>query len=399
MPNYYTPLPGAEIRNALVDFSGINNGLETIRDQKNQNRNALMQQQQIDMRKEEQTYQRGRDAKQDARQQVEWFGKVASAVDREPDPTRRASIWQNALKRHPDAASLSPEYLDPMTGPKMVMAEAGQWRDPRDDQAKDLELQQKRAQIGLIGAQTAAASQRGDGDFAKRAAAAASFGLDPNSDSVRSYILTGKFPREDQQTLTATDKKAILEADENVGVNRAGIQAIDQAKALSPKANSGWGANIRAQIGANLPDMMVPDWISSPESSTATIDFDNAVVGQALGQLKATFGGNPTEGERKILLDLQGASGKPAAVRNEILQRARVAAENRLRLNEQRSQELRGGTFYKPGGGSAAANPMSHNTNAGDPVAEARDAIARGADPQKVMQRLQQMGIDPKGIR
>lgn len=399
MAGYYVPLPGAEIKNALVDFSGINNGLETLRDQRNTNRNALMQQQQIDMRKDEQTYQRGRDAKQDARQQVEWFGKVAGAVDREQDPARRASIWQNALKRHPDAASLSPEYLDPIKGPKMVMAEAGQWRDPRDDQAKDLELQKSRAQIGLIGAQTAAASQRGDGSFNQRAAAAQSFGLDPKSDAGRSYILTGKLPREDQQTLTATDKKAILEADENVGVNRAGIQAIDQAKRLSPKANSGWGANLRAQIGANLPDMLVPDFISSPESSTATLDFDNAVVGQALGQLKATFGGNPTEGERKILLDLQGASGKPAAVRNEILQRARIAAENRLRLNEQRSQELRGGQFYKPGGGSAASNPLSYDSGAGDPMAEAQAAIAKGADPQKVMERLQQLGIDPRGGR
>lgn len=399
MAGYYVPLPGAEIKNALVDFSPINNGLETLRDQKNTNRNALMQQQQIDMRKEEQTYQRGRDAQSDAHAKVKRGGDMANAISSMPDnDPAKAAAWSRYLKAFGDGDH-SPEELDFRTGPKIAAAAAGKFTDPRESQMKDLELQKSRAQIGLIGAQTAAASQRGDGDFNKRAAAAQSFGLDPKSDAGRSYILTGKLPREDQQTLTATDKKAILEADENVGVNRAGIQAIDQAKKLSPQANSGWGANLRAQIGANLPDMLVPDFISSPESSTATLDFDNAVVGQALGQLKATFGGNPTEGERKILLDLQGASGKPAAVRNEILQRARIAAENRLRLNEQRSQELRGGQFYKPGGGSAASNPLSYDSGAGDPMAEAKAAIAKGADPQKVMQRLQQLGIDPRGTR
>lgn len=290
------------------------------------------------------------------------------------------------------AGTMISNRLDPMADIKRKTAEAN--------------LAQTQAETGmfplkqrLLQSQIAAANHRGDGSFNQRAQAAQAFGLDPKSDAGRSYILTGKLPREDQQTLTATDKKAILEADENVGVNRAGIQAIDQAKKLSPQANSGWGANLRAQIGANLPDMLVPDFISSPESSTATLDFDNAVVGQALGQLKATFGGNPTEGERKILLDLQGASGKPAAVRNEILQRARIAAENRLRLNEQRSQELRGGQFYKPGGGSAASNPLSYDSGSGDPMAEAKAAIAKGADPQKVMQRLQELGIDPRGTR
>jgi hypothetical protein len=290
------------------------------------------------------------------------------------------------------AGTMISNRLDPMADIKRKTAEAN--------------LAQTQAETGmfplkqrLLQAQISAANQRGDGSFNQRAKAAQAFGLDPNSDAGRSYILTGKLPREDQQSLTATDKKAILEADENVGVNRSGMQAIDQAKALSPKANSGWGANLRAQIGANLPDMMVPDFISSPESSQATLDFDNAVVGQALGQLKATFGGNPTEGERKILLDLQGASNKPVAVRDEILKRARIAADNRLRLNEQRAIELRGGQYYKPGGGSAAANPMSHNSTSGDPLAEAKAAISKGADQQRVMQRLQQMGIDPRGLQ
>ncbi len=281
--------------------------------------------------------------------------------------------------------------------------------DPMADVRKrtaEAQLQQTQAETGmlplkqqLLRAQINQANQRGDGSFNQRAAAASAFGLDPNSDAGRSYILTGKLPREDQQALTATDKKAILEADENVGTNRAAIQAIDEAKRYNNDANAGWLANTRAQVGANLPDWLVPDFVSSPKSAEATLNFDNAVVGQALTQLKAIFGGNPTEGERKILLDLQGSSGKPAAVRAEILDRARRLADARLKLNEQRSTELRGGSYYKPGGGSAASNPMAHQSSAGDPLAEAKAAIAKGADPSRVMQRLQQMGIDPRGLQ
>ncbi len=149
MSRYYVNLPGAEMpRNAMMDFSPVNNALESMRAQNNANR-------QFDAQQEERTYQRGRDAKQDARvakidarADVEWYGKAAAAVDRLQGP-ERAQAWQGVLRRH-GGQGLSPEELDPITGPKMLMAEAGQWRDPREDQAADLELQYKRAQIGEL---------------------------------------------------------------------------------------------------------------------------------------------------------------------------------------------------------------------------------------------------------
>lgn len=190
-----------------------------------------------------------------------------------------------------------------------------------------------------------------------RARAAQQFGLDPNSDAGRAYILTGRLPREDQQTLTATDKKAILEADEMVGSNTGAINALNEATRLSPQANQGWFAGTRAAIGNNLPDLMVPDFVSSPESSQATTNLDNAVIGNALAQMKTIFGGNPTEGERKILIELQGASNQPDAVRQEIFRRAREAAERRLTFNQERANSLRGGTFYKPQGAPSVAPP------------------------------------------
>ena len=260
--------------------------------------------------------------------------------------TKIKQISDDPNKTYRVRAAQAVQYgLQPNTAEFRSYVLSGQLPAPKDP----LDQEYKRAQIDALRNKSSDVSTP-----TGRAAAAAQFGLDPNSDAGRSYILTGKMPREDQQALTATDKKAILEADDMIGTNRAVLQALDEAAKLNPKANQGWFAGTRAAIGNNLPDLAVPDFISSPESSEATTNLDNAVVGQALTQLKAVFGGNPTEGERKILLDLQGSSSKPAAVRGEIFARARRAAESRLKMNEERANALRGGTFYKPGAGAQA---------------------------------------------
>lgn len=230
----------------------------------------------------------------------------------------------------------------------------------------------------------------------QRKQAAASLGMTPDHPAYQSFVATGKMPREDAQPLSATDKKAILEADEAVQSNKAVIGALGEARKISPDTYTGVGASTRAKVGNMLPDWMVPDALASPKAAGETANYENLVLGQALGQLKSIFGAAPTEGERKILLELQASVDKPDNVRQEILGRARQLAENRLKFNEQRAGELRGGTFYKKGGGGQTA--PSQPAQSGDPLASARDAIARGADPAAVKQRLIQNGIDPSGL-
>lgn len=175
----------------------------------------------------------------------------------------------------------------------------------------------------------------------ERATLAKQYGLDPNSDAGRSFILTGKLPREDQQMLTATDKKAILEADELVASTEEAIMNLDRALELSKSAYDGATANERA-------------WITSQfgsDAGIATRELNQAVTETALRQLKAIFGGAPTEGERKILLEIQGSAELPQQARDNILRKARAAAERRLAFNRDRATQMRSGTFYKPQGG------------------------------------------------
>jgi hypothetical protein len=178
----------------------------------------------------------------------------------------------------------------------------------------------------------------------QRRAAAEAIGLKPDHPAYQGYLLTGKMPREDAQPLSATDKKAILEADEGVLSANSAISALRKAKELSPKALGFTGAGKLASVGAMFGN----------DASEATVELDNTVMTNALSQLKAIFGGAPTEGERAILLQIQGSSSQPDTVRQKIYDRAIALAEARLKFNEQRANELRGGTFYKAQGGKAA---------------------------------------------
>ncbi len=191
-------------------------------------------------------------------------------------------------------------------------------------------------------ARQGAGSSKIAADIEARKAAAAEMGLRPDSPEYRSFTLTGKFPREDQQPLSATDKKAILEADEGVLGGQAVIENLRQAKTLSKKAYEGPAASWRGYGTSFL----------GSEAGQATLDLDNLVTTNALGQLKSIFGAAPTEGERKILLDIQGSSSLPDAARQKIYDRAIVAAERRLEFNRQRAADLRGQTYYKPQGGA-----------------------------------------------
>lgn len=179
----------------------------------------------------------------------------------------------------------------------------------------------------------------------QRKAAALANGLTPDTPAYQSYVLTGKMPREDAQPLTATDKKAILEADEHVMSAKSAIDALNKAKELSPKAMGFKGAGSIAGVGS----------VFGNQTSRDTVELDNVVTSNALTQLKSIFGGNPTEGERKIMLDIQGSSAQPDAVRQRIFDRAIGLAQNRLKFNQQRSDEMRGGQFYKPQGGMQRA--------------------------------------------
>ena len=222
------------------------------------------------------------------------------------------------------------------------------------------------------------------GDYSSRAAPAAS---GPQGQPV----LPPKKP------LTAHEQTAIDEADKSVIANRGVIGTLQDAKRLSKTAFSGLYPMQRAEIGANIPDSPLLPGSNQPAKDTLLLN--NAVISQAVDQLKATFGGNPSEGERKILLDLAGSMNSPDDVRQKIYDKAIELANARLEHNQRRAQEIRGGTYYNPGGGAPTA-PAPDTSAGSGPISDARDAIKRGAPRAAVIERLAKSGIrfNPKDL-
>lgn len=193
------------------------------------------------------------------------------------------------------------------------------------------------------------------GQVADRQAAAEAMGLSPDDPAYQAYVLTGKMPREDQAPLTATDKKAILEADDAVLANTAVIDQLSSVitpdasgKSLNDRAGSGMFAGVQSFAARNDPTGIFDD-----TTGQATTELQNIILNQALSSLKSIFGAAPTEGERKILVDLQASIDKTPQERKPIIERAIRMAKARLEFNKQRADGLRGGSYYKSGGGPA----------------------------------------------
>ena len=144
-----------------------------------------------------------------------------------------------------------------------------------------------------------------------------------------------------QRPLSATAQKELFETDENILATETGIDLIKQARQLSEKSFEGLGAGERAKAATLLPDKY------EPSGAKETIEFDLLLKQQVLPQLRAIFGAAPTEGERAILLELQGSSSLPIRTRNAVLDRALTAAQRRLQFNRQKSEQLRSGTYFR----------------------------------------------------
>jgi hypothetical protein len=178
-----------------------------------------------------------------------------------------------------------------------------------------------------------------------RRALAPSLGLEEGSPAWKSYVGAGKLGAD--RDMSAGEKKSIETADSLALSGRQSINMLQQAKDLSAKAYAGPLASFRGQIAGTL----------GSETGQATQELDNLVTTNALTSLKSIFGGNPTEGERRILLDVQGSSSLPHALRVKIYDRAIAAAEAKASENESKADAIRNGTYFKRGGGAAIRAP------------------------------------------
>jgi len=171
--------------------------------------------------------------------------------------------------------------------------------------------------------------------------------------------------------MSVTLQKELLESDDAAQSSNAVISTLTQALGINKQAYSGYLAKPRATLMSNLP--------GQSEGADATINLDNMMTGQALESLKSTFGAAPTEGERRILMDMQASADKTPQQREEIINRAIAAAKRRGAYAAQKASAIRAGTYLTEGVPQQAA-PAGNGPAVGAVV----DGYKfKGGDPSK----------------
>lgn len=155
------------------------------------------------------------------------------------------------------------------------------------------------------------------------------------------------------KAMSPTAQKELIQTDEEIQGGQAALTALNQAMKINDSAMGFKGAGAISSLGTLLPESIRPAYVD------ATENLDNILTSGALPQLKSIFGGMPTEGERKVLLEIQGSSSKSPAVRKQIFERAMEAANKRIEFSQKKAKALREGSYFAGDGGMDAAAPAS----------------------------------------
>ena len=203
-----------EPRNALLDLTPVNNALMGIQRQQNANRDYAMQQDELAMRKQTHASQENQRQRQWARQDVEDMGKRAMAIDAMADGTQKRALWHRMVQIH-GSEGLSPEELDPITGPKLMAAQAGLFVDPMEAEAKRLQLETARSNLSLnalkrqqIEKTMAGTGVSADPKIAQRESLLQRYGVDPSSPEGQMYVFNGKLPPKSYDNEVQANKRA-----------------------------------------------------------------------------------------------------------------------------------------------------------------------------------------------
>lgn len=145
--------------------------------------------------------------------------------------------------------------------------------------------------------------------------------------------------------VSATEQKQIWETEDALGTRVGTVSSLEEALSLNSQAYEGSLSGWRKTLGGIFS--------SDDPRYVATENFDNIVQSSGLRDLKTMFGANPTEGERKIYLELQAISSKPRAVREDILRRAIAAQKASIARETQRLERLKSGEYSTRGGSTA----------------------------------------------
>jgi hypothetical protein len=169
---------------------------------------------------------------------------------------------------------------------------------------------------------------------------------------------------------------------------------LGRALGLAPKTFSGFGAGTRAYLGSRLPDGAVPDIIADKAGADATTEFGNIMSMEAIQSMSNSLKGATTDFELRKFEQILSDPTVPVNIKQATIRRMLTLADSKLALEQQRLEEFGAEMPESQSPPQQQGSTDTQQQNTDFFIQQANDAIAAGADPEAVMQRLRDMGIE-----
>jgi hypothetical protein len=141
-----------------------------------------------------------------------------------------------------------------------------------------------------------------------------------------------------QAKLTSPELKLKVEAEDLIASSKQSLADLKQAYALNPNSLAGGWLDKGQQWMYEAAGSKDPTIVN-------TRVLNNLLGSQGLAKLRATFGGSPTEGERSILLELEGIGAKTKDERGQIIKRAYKVLQDRQAREQTRLNLINQGAY------------------------------------------------------
>lgn len=153
-----------------------------------------------------------------------------------------------------------------------------------------------------------------------------------------------KFQFQEQQAtkLTPAEVKLKSEAEEALTGLDSSIAALQKAYKLNPNT-------FDASLIDKAQRKLLEETGSKDPKVQNTREMENLLSSGAVEKLKASFGGNPTEGERAILLSLEGLESKSKEERAKIMKNTYVKLKAVRAARQKRLNEISSGLYRNTG--------------------------------------------------
>jgi Ca2+-binding RTX toxin-like protein len=141
-----------------------------------------------------------------------------------------------------------------------------------------------------------------------------------------------------QAKLSGPEIKMKTEAEDLIASSKQSLLDLKQAYALNPNSLAGGWLDKGQQFLSEAAGSKDPVIVN-------TRILNNLLGSQGLAKLKATFGGSPTEGERAILMELEGIGSKTKEERGAVIKRAYKVLQDRTAREQARLDQINSGAY------------------------------------------------------